>query len=177
MEKGALIQFIIFLAMAVIGLVSESNKKQKKKAEDQSTPPPVPPVRHTPKHRSFLDDIESTVHKPKMRPDKHTLKRERPITPPKYEGQSVFQSSMDLVTDFRKESSLSQAMQEHSIHDYRDISENISFNYEMDDPHEAASDAGISVKQHPIVKQLKGPNRQHELAKGVIYGEILNRKY
>lgn len=177
METDVLIQLIIFSVMIVLSIVSDSRKNKKKKSKDRSVPPPVPSTRHRPKHRSFLDDIESTVRKPKVRANKHSLNRERPTKQPRYEGQPVFQSSMDLVTDFSKESSLSQAMKEHSIHGYGNSTDSISFNYDMDDLTEAASDAGIQVKQHPIVKQLKGPNRHQELAKGVIYGEILNRKY
>jgi hypothetical protein len=167
MEFGDIIYFILLVFFMILGFFNDSRKKknlQKKQTGTNSVPVP--------------DKIDETFYQ-KMERQRNKLGNEKttppPALPPTYSGKEVhtqFQSSMDLVTDFKKESSLKSSIfvfdADSSFAQESDSSDD--FNSKR-----PAVQKGSSV--HPLVRDLLTDGGMEELKKGLIYGEILQRKY
>lgn len=151
--NGILILLILVLAF----IKSTKDAKKKQQAESGSTPSVGRELKDI-----FKEIMEShkTEQKPVMPPVKppkpsHTM-TSRPL---KAEPMGAeFVSSLSLVTDFEKESSLKG---------YK----------EPDKMTRKVEDSTIIKEPHPIVEDLMGENRDDEFRKAIIYSEILTRKY
>lgn len=156
MEFGDIVYLILIVAFMIFGFFKEIRKKNRKidestepvntefgdvlrdifqTAEDRPVPPPAPSVESQKRRES---------RKEFARKDKR--------------GGYVFQSSMDLVTDFERESSL----------------KGYSFKEHLN---EESLDRATLVELHPVLDDLTGENRSEELQKAIVYSEIIKRKY
>jgi len=167
MEFGDIIYFILLVFFMILGFFNDSRKKknmQKKVSAGNSTP--------------VQEEIDETFFQ-KMERQRNRMNKEKttppPAVPAAYSGTDVhtkFQSSMDLVTDFKKESSLKDSI----------------FVFDADSSFAQDTDSSdvfnkkVSAVQkrstlHPLVADLLGEGGMEELKKGLIYGEIIQRKY
>ena len=164
MEFGDIIYLIILLFFMILGFFNDSRKK-KNKQEREAGKNAVP----FPEER--IETILQTIEHEKK-------KRQTTIHPPipaAYSGKDVhktFQSSMDLVTDFEGQSSLKS-----SIFVYDADSSFAQDSDASDIFNKKASATGLRTVVHPLIADLMGDGGREELKKGLVYGEILRRKY
>jgi len=165
MEFGDIIYIILLVFFMILGIFNDSRKKKnKQKQVDNDYPTPV------------SEKIDETFfEKMERQRNRYTEKTAPPPSLPSYSGKEVhtkFQSSMDLVTDFEGQSSLKSSI----------------FVYDADSSFAQDTDStdlfnknSSSVKKnsevHPLVKELLEDGGIEELKKGLIYGEIILRKY
>lgn len=159
MEFGDIVYLILMLGFIVFGIFNDSKKKKRK--ADTSTPPINPEddrdIRDVFREVFQNSDKPST---PPPAPKKTDRKSSREVVAaiPANKTRPVFQSSMDLVTNFEGESSLKGSM----------------FASELTNKQKEMK---VSETFHPILEQLRSKDGQAEMRKAVIYSEILNRKY
>lgn len=156
MEFGDIIYFILLVFFVILGFFNDSRKKrQQQQSEVESRP--------------FFDE-ESEIVPPRI--EKHKVAP--PPIPVPYSSEGVhkdFRSSLDLV----------------SIHDEQPSHPSYTFDYNVnsfyeDDPDspEISDNAREEVSNktlHPLIKALRDDTGHEELKKGLIYGEIMLRKY
>lgn len=161
MEFGDIIYFIILIFFVILGIFNDSRKK---KQQNQTNAEP----------RSFMDEKEEEGEEEFI--PRQPQKRERdaviPPVPVTYSAKDIyknFQSSLDLV----------------SIHDDQPVPSSYTFDYDANSFYERdmdSLDVTESMREemrkssvHPFIKELKAS--REELKKGLIYGEIMQRKY
>jgi len=166
MEFGDIIYFILLVFFMILGFFNDSRKKKNKQKEvSGGNPSPV------------SEKIDETFFQ-KMERQRNAYREKTtppPAIPPAYSGKEVhtqFQSSMDLVTDFKKESSLKSSIFVFDADSSfaQEIDSSDSFNEKL-----PASQKRTSA--HPLVRDLFHNDGLEELKKGLIYGEIIQRKY
>ncbi len=178
MEIGDLIYVILLLLFMILGFFNDFRKKkeqQNQQQRQQSIPSydpndkeitkDIPPVLTEEQKKIFELEREKRL-KRINREKERRLKESKP----------VFKSSMDLLTDFKKESSLGSSIYINDTDSFFDMEPETleSYNSEFEVPEMSDENrSGIN----PLVEDLLGINRRRELTKGIIYGEILNRKY
>ena len=160
MELSDVVYLILMGAFVVFGIFNDSKKK--KKAIDTSTKPLNDDAKDM--RDVFRDLLERTERKnPPPVPKKNSTKRKEPSREKRFKQSSDpmhgFESSMGLVTDFTKESSLKG---------YDFVDEGSTKVLEIN------NEIGY---QHPILENLVEGDRQSEFKKAIIYSEIINRKY
>lgn len=152
MEFGDIVYLILIVAFMIFGFFKEIRKKNRK--IDESTEPV-----NTELGDLFRDvfDAGSTPHMPPAT-DIETKKKNKETGKSLASKEFVFQSSMDLVTDFEGESSLKgHGFKEHL--------------------NEESLNRATLVELHPVLDDLTGENRSEELQKAIVYSEIIKRKY
>lgn len=163
MEFGDIIYFILLLFFAILGFFNESRKKknlqQQQKGESELRP----------LFGEEMDEDEPYLYHLPL-PKQSELPPSPPVT--QKNKRTEFRSSLDLVTDFEGVSSLKSSI----------------FVYDADDSF-AQDDASVftateqekrndkSHALHPLVAELTGEGGEEALKKGLIYGEIMQRKY
>ena len=159
MEFGDIFYFILILLFAILGFFNESNKK--KKLNQQKSEEDFRPIISDESDEPYLHHLPL--------PQKRDLPPAVPHQAQKT-ARPEFRSSLDLVTDFAKLSSLKDSI----------------FVYDADDSFaQSASDTGMEQETlsetnsslHPLVAELIGEGGEDALKKGLIYGEIMQRKY
>lgn len=143
MDSGDIIYLIIAVFFMILGFFNKSKEKKKNTANkpaENASPlfPPIPPITVTKKNRE-----EENRHA-------------TPPLPPK----PVFQSSLDLVTDFEGESSL----------------KGVRFDKGVDFSYEEKPDSQ-TVIYHNAIADLVQENAHGELRKALIYKEVLQQKF
>jgi len=185
MEFGDIIYLLLLLFFMILGFFNDSRKK-KRQQEQQSQMPPRPNVEHSP--RPFIEEFDTLEE---VTPPEWFEPRPEPnITPSRTfssaqqreKERPVFQSSLDLATDFSKQSSLKSSIfvfDAESSYDFESDSIDISamlVSYKEKDSEETMKEIrGSSF--HPLIKGLLGDAGNDELKKGVIYGEIMQRRF
>lgn len=179
MEIGDLIYIFLLLLFMILGFFNDSRKKKEQEKRLQESNPDfntdeqeilttTPPFLTLDQQRDI--ELEKGKRLRQLNRDKERFSKE---------GEVVFRSSMDLITDFSKESSLKGSVYKNDTDTLYDDDPEFSgtFSVEQDshEIHEIIGDPQLEI--HPLVKDILGVNRNRELAKGLIYGEILNRKY
>jgi hypothetical protein len=166
MEIGDLFYIIILSLFMILGFFNDSRKKKnEQKQQSQSKPDTyqldepevIPPLykKITPPNPNVLNRKQTWEHK--------NLKRYSA------EGQSVFKSSMGLLTDFSKESSLKNSIYVNDTGEtYMQVTDSHNRMTSFDNNQAIGND---------IKNDLIGENSRNELVKGLIYSEILKRKY
>lgn len=155
MEFGDIIYFILLAFFMILGFFNDSRKKKKQKqweAEQRE-------VEFAP----FSDEQDDEIVLPTPPP--------LPAAPSAKERYENFQSSIDLV----------------SIHEEPSAGSSYIFDYEANSFYEEDPDAPDAPEkskennsnkiQHPFLRALKEETGREELKKGLIYGEIILRKY
>jgi|JTFO01.1.fsa_nt_gb hypothetical protein len=156
MEFGDIIYLILILFFAILGFSNESRKKKNQQQQSEKD------FGHT------LDDEEDE-------PRLQHLPGDLPPVPAHQAQMSTrpeFRSSLDLVTDFEEASSLKGSI----------------FVYDADESftQESTQDGATTGQTsafdqrsfvHPLLVELTGDGAVEALKKGLIYGEIMQRKY
>ncbi|MBF6597027.1 MAG: hypothetical protein ITF98_02235 [Fermentimonas sp.] len=165
MEIGDLFYIIILSLFMILGFFNDSRKK-KNEQKQQSQPKPdiyeydepeiIPPLykKITPPNPKVVNrksSWESDIAKSHVK-----------------EGHTAFQSSMQFLTDFDKESSL-----KNSIY-VNDTGETYMQDTDSQNRIKAISSPTLG---NDIVNDLTGDNSRNELVKALIYSEIIKRKY
>jgi len=164
MEFGDIIYLIILLFFMILGFFNDSRKKKNRQEKEQGgNADPFPDERE----ETILQTLEKEIRKRKT--------SVLPPVPADYSGKDVhrtFQSSMDLVTDFEGQSSLKS-----SIFVYDADSSFAQDTDSSDIFNKKAPAIGQRPVVHPLIADLMGDGGREELKKGLVYGEILRRKY
>jgi hypothetical protein len=179
MEIGDLIYVILLLLFMILGFFNDSKKKKEQQKQQQEPNPNFKPedrdmTKSTPP--LFSEDQRNEFE---LEKEKRLKQINRDNEKRVKEGGFVFKSSMDLMTDFKKESSLGSSIYKNdtgSLYD-QDPETLDSYNPEFDAPEMPELPGGASFGTHPLVEDLHGINQRKELVKGLIYSEILKRKY
>ncbi len=160
MEFGDIIYLILLIFLMILGFFNDSRKKKTMQQKQEGSSTPFFPAEE---EEPFL---------------RHTRERKKTTLPspvptqPATTGRTQFRSSLDLVTDFEGESSLKSSI---FVYDA-----DASFGQEsaFSDPHAVNSAADANRPSlHPFVADLLEGEREDKLKKGLIYGEIMQRKY
>jgi len=181
MESGDIIYLVLLVFFMILGFFNDSRKK-KNQQKEQSEKPSSPYSEMKP--RPFIETYEPDEEKeefPSWFEPKPVAKAKTvpPVPPvPVNEGRITFRSSMELTTDFEKESSLKSSI---FVYDADD-----SYNKDPDSPDiaeapevmaEAVADGKKRGLLHQLVAGLYGESGRNELLKGMIIGDIIRRKY
>ena len=163
MEFGDIIYFILLLFFAILGFFNESRKKknlqQQQKGESESRP----------LFGEEMDGDEPYLYHLPL-PKQSELP---PVPPaPQKNKRPEFRSSLDLVTDFEGVSSLKSSIFVYDADDsFAQDDASVFTASEQEKPNEK------SRTLHPLVAELTGEGGEEALKKGLIYGEIMQRKY
>lgn len=156
MEFGDIIYLILMFAFLVFGIFKDSGKKQKKVSKSTQ------PVNSEEDFRELVREIfQRPQREPVPPPTPKAVSRKQPVKPiiVSSEGsRPVFQSSMELVTDFEGASSLKESAFMSQLFSDREELKPVE-------------------KVHPVLEQLRGGEGVSEIRKAVIYSELLERKY
>jgi hypothetical protein len=179
MEIGDLIYVILLLLFMILGFFNDSRKKKEQQKQQQEPNP-----NFNPKSREITKSIPPILSEDQRK--KFELEKEKRLTQinrekPKRvnEGEFVFKSSMDLMTDFKKESSLGSSIYINDTGTLYDMEPEAPGTHytDFDTPEIPEVPGDSKYGTHPLVEDLLGVNRRREFVKGLIYSEILKRKY
>mgnify|MGYP006912196291 FL=1 len=184
MESGDIIYLILLVFFMILGFFNDSRKK--KNQQKQQSEKPSHPYFDLPS-RPFFETSDSDMEAEDELPswfESRPAVKPRVATPPPpvvraEEGKSVFQSSMNLTTDFAKESSLKSSIFVYDADASYDNDPDMIDMAETADsqsPHKPA-DGKKRGSLHPILAGLYGDTSRDELLKGLIIGDIVRRKY
>jgi hypothetical protein len=164
MEFGDIIYFILLVFFMILGFFNDSRKKkqQRKQSETESRP--------------FFEERQEDIPERSQEqrwPEEQRRSAPTPAPVP-YSGEGVhreFRSSSDLV----------------SIHDEQSSHPSYTFDYDANSFYEKDTDSPdvpddvrdeiVERSVHSLIKDLRGDASREELTKGLIYGEIIRRKY
>lgn len=184
MEFQDIIYLVLLVFFMILGFFNDSRKKRDKQKQQAEKPPrpyigqPAPPFFETSGSEWEEEDEVPSWFEPKPA-DKAAVVPPAPTVVRNEEGKSVFQSSMDLTTDFAKESSLKGSIFVYDADVSYDKDADAMDISEMSDSYLQKTTAGDKKRNlsHPLLGDLYGDASRKELIKGLIIGEILQRKY
>ena len=166
MEIGDIFYIIILSLFMILGFFNDSRKKKNEQKQQSQPKPDI--------YEYDEPEIIPPLYKKITPPDPNVLKRksswESDVSKQHaQEGKIAFQSSMQFLTDFSKESSLKNSIYVNDTGEtYMQDTESHNRMTEFDDNQAFGND---------IINDLIGENRRSELIKGLIYSEILKKKY
>ena len=166
MEIGDLFYIIILSLFMILGFFNDSKKKKNEQKQQSQSKPDT--------YQSDEPEVIPPLYKKITPPNPNVLNRKQPWeykNSKRYseEGQSVFKSSMGLLTDFSKESSLKNSIYVNDTGEtYMQVTDSHNRMTSFDNNQAIGND---------IKNDLIGENSRNELVKGLIYSEILKRKY
>lgn len=168
MEFGDIIYFILLVFFMILGFFNDSRKKkqqQQKQSEAQE--------RSETEFRPFLDE-EQEIIPPQSQGKKRKTPPPIPAAYSAKERYDNFQSSIDLVSIHEEPSTLSSYTFDYNVNSF----------YELDPDSPDSPDSPDNVREdqsrkslHPLLQGLRDGTGREELKKGLIYGEIMQRKY
>lgn len=170
MDFGDIIYFVLLVFFMILGFFNDSRKKKQQRKQSETALPP------------FFDDFEDEGSK--------NLDAKEVV----YNTPPVAKRQVDVPPPFSVSSSVDSARREFrsssdfvSIHDVQPVDSTMDFNYDKNSFYEKDMNSldtteDMKAKQvldrvHPLIKDLRGRHRREELAKGIVYAEILQRKY
>jgi hypothetical protein len=157
MEFGDLIYFILVIAFMILGFFNDARKRKKRKMEQEASAPHQNSQKQ-PKNQHKVEDSDDWWKNSPKTPPIPTTKKPAPYV------RKEFQSSLDLVTNFEGESSLKGSIF---------VQDPAFLNIYEQKRKQKQSPPPV----HPLVRDLLNDSGNKELKKGLIYGEILQRKY
>ncbi|MDR0334151.1 MAG: hypothetical protein LBI15_11920 [Dysgonamonadaceae bacterium] len=157
MEFGDLIYFILVIAFMVLGFFNDARKRKKRKMEREASTSHQDSQKQSENQHKVEDSDDWWRNLPKT-PPIPTTKKPTPYV------RKEFQSSLDLVTNFEGESSLKDSI----------FVQDAAFTNIYEEKRRRKQSPPLV---HPLVRDLLNDSGNKELKKGLIYGEILQRKY
>ena len=149
---------VLILLLLVIAFIKSAKDAKKK---NQTTNKDQPGLGEELKE-IFKEIMEgNTGGKTPVIPPIHPTERTEQLTPPAFSAEQMgkeFVSSLSLVADFEKESSLKGY-------------------YTTERMKRTVTERSVGTEPHPMLEDLMGENREEEFQKAIIYSEILTRKY
>ncbi len=158
MEFSASFNGILILLFLVLAFI-KSAKDAKKKGQSSNESKPNLGEELKDIFREIMEGHKGDT--PPMSPPVPPSKRTTQMSPPSFSAEQMgkeFVSSLSLVTDFEKESSLKGY-------------------YTAERMKRMVTDRTAEKEPHPLLDDLMGENREEEFRKAIIYSEILARKY
>lgn len=163
MELSDVVYLILMLGFVVFGIFNDSKKKKRKldsSTESLNGDEDESEVRDV--FRDIFKKFEQQHTPPPTPVATSTTKRKQPTHEKRFKqsagAMDSFESSMSLVTNFERESSLK---------DFRFANESL----------EVSDFPDTDKTVHPLLNDLTGGDIQAEIRKAILYSEILNRKY
>lgn len=176
MEFGDIIYFILLVFFMILGFFNDSRKKkqqQKKQSEAESYPEVEP--------HPFFDFDEEPDDEPVVIAPQPNMGTRKTVPPPVPAASSAknrydnFQSSLDLVSIQEEPSTLSNYTFDYDANSFYDKDPDSP---DIDDTyHGNSKEKTIKSLVHPLIKELREESGREELKKGLVYGEIIQRKY
>ncbi len=161
MEFGDIIYFILLLFFVILGFFNDSRKKRnlQQKQHDRSA-------------EVFPGEGDDEPFSPYL-PRPYVVEIP-PAVPPRVpkDVRPGFRSSLDLVTDFEGQSSLKSSI---FVYDADASFDQETAPGELNS--EQLSSVGWNLSTHPLLAELNSDAGPDALRKGLIYGEIMQRKY
>ncbi|HAR37938.1 MAG: hypothetical protein A2W86_03860 [Bacteroidetes bacterium GWD2_45_23] len=180
MEFGDIIYLILLVFFMILGFFNDSRKKKNKQMQSEKPSNPyseMPQRRSETPRRPFLEtseteeEEEEELPKTRVRPPASPVLRKEP-------ERTTFRSSMELTTDFAKESSLKSSIFVYDADaSYYKNPETLDIGEASDDMSQATIDGKKSGSLHPLLAELYGDSGREELLKGLIIGDVIRRKY
>lgn len=173
MDMGELFYIFILFALMILGIFNDSRKKKEKQKQQGDSPPVRKPLLPTlfetfsppPPPKVAKKAVGRVNNKYESELEKWQREREARL------GKLIFRSSLDRSSDFGKESTLFSDS-------YTPISDEANIFHSIFDSPDSPEPADISsYPVHPLIGDLLEDRSGRELIKGLIYGEILQRKY
>ena len=185
MEFGDIIYLILLVFFMILGFFNDSRKKknQQKQSEKPAHPFSDMPQQHSEiPRRPFLETSETEEEFPSwFEPKTVTKTRVMPPASPvlrKEPERTTFRSSMELTTDFAKESSLKSSIFVYDADTSYDKDPDLpEIGEAPDDTSSTTTDMKQVGSPHPLVAELYGESGRQELLKGLIIGDVIRRKY
>ena len=165
MEFGDIIYFILLLFFVILGFFNDSRKKKQREQVEAQQLPEVefPPIVEDDNDKELFSTMKDTNY--------NNLHPPIPTTYSAKERYDNFQSSLDLVSIHEEPSTLSSYIFDYDLNSF----------YEVDVDSLDATDIAREEKSekllHPLLQDLKSYAGGKELKKGLIYAEIMQRKY
>lgn len=161
MEFGDIIYFILLLFFVILGFFNDSRKKRNLQQNQHDRSAEVFPGEG--------DDEPFSPYLPRP-----YVVEIPPAVPPRVQKdvRPGFRSSLDLVTDFEGQSSLKSSI---FVYDADASFDQETAPGELDS--EQLSSVGWNLSTHPLLAELNSDAGPDALRKGLIYGEIMQRKY
>ena len=170
MESGDIIYFILLVFFMILGFFNDSRKKkQQKQAEAQrrAEAQQLPEVDFHP----LLDEEEEPIFQQPRNTKQKSLPPPLPATYSAKERYDNFQSSLDLVSIHEEPSTLSSYTFDYDANSFYEVDPD-----SLDAPDTVREDKSGKLL-HPLLQGLRSDTFREELKKGLIYGEIMQRKY
>ena len=171
MDFGDIIYFLLLIAFMVLGFFSDARKRKKKEEElKRRGPVPLPSEQ--------MEDDYLPPPSPMLPPIREFHSTLSPSDFSKYGSEAT--SSYDYNSFDNTRSSLSDASFSHLAgSSYIPDSPTLPDSPEMpvESRSRRTSDGKNRGDVHPLVAELHGENASNELRKGIIYSELLNRRY
>lgn len=169
MEFGDIIYFILLVFFMILGFFNDSRKKKRQKQAEAQDQPEA-------ELRPFFEEEKEEVVPPQ--PQVMKRKASPPPIPATFLERDVhkeFRSSLDLVSIHDEQSSrpgYSYDYNANSFYEKDPNSPDIADTYHSD-----TSEKIVKGIIHPLIKELREEAGREELKKGLVYGEIIQRKY
>ncbi len=182
MEFGDIIYLVLLVFFMILGFFNDSRKKKNQQKQQSEKPlHPYSEMKPRPFFETSEPDEENEEFPSWFEPKPVAEIRTVPPTPPVVpvdEGRITFRSSMELTTDFAKESSLKSSIFVYDADDsYSKEADSTDIAEMPDAMSQTAADGKKSSAPHPLVAGLYGESGRDELLKGLIIGDIMRRKY
>lgn len=159
MESGDIIYFLLLIGFMVLGFFNDSRKRKKKEEELRKKGSGPLPGDYPEEPYGYPGDYHDSSGRHYGYPEGHHLPPEPPTAPSMGELQPSLSSP-----------------------DYMRYGSEATIGYDSPEiPVESRSRRTSDGKNrgsiHPLVAELYGENATNELRKGIIYSELLNRRY
>ena len=155
MDLGDIVYIIIALILMIFGFFNKSKQNQKQEKQSKR-PKPIPSFSDV-----LLSKEDESDYYDQSSDEMDNLENFDHVIPPP-PSRPVFQSSMDLVTDFEKESSIHPVGSTYSKDEQRYMVQSIEKVYD---------------EQHDLLRDLLRDNAGDELKKAILYKEILEPRF
>jgi hypothetical protein len=174
MESGDIIYLVLLVFFMILGFFNDSRKKKNQQKQQSEMKP-----------RPFTETSRSYDEEEELAPwfEQEPVTKTRTTLPPlpvvrNETERTTFRSSMELTTDFAKESSLKGSIFVYDADSsYEKDTDSADIAEMQDVMAETITDGKKRGSPHPLVAELYGESGRNELIKGLIIGEIIGRKY
>jgi hypothetical protein len=156
MEFGDIIYFLAIVVLMILGFLNDYRKRRKRQQE-KATSAPYDDFQRQVENQKRADDLDDWWNAKPVLPPPPTVK-----APPVYVRKD-FQSSIGSAASYEGQSSLGQSA----------FAQGANF----ENFYERRRQGQTVTTVHPLLQDLLNDSGTEELRKGLIYREILQRKY
>ncbi len=166
MEFGDIIYFILLVFFVILGFFNDSRKKKQEQQKQQE-------AKRQPEEtlRPFWEESGEPTFAPQTKRKSPAIPPPAPVAVSAKDRYDQFQSSLDLVSIHQEPSTLSSYTFDYDANSFYEKDTD-----SLDIPDEIKEENRIKVI-HPWIKELRDISARDQLKKGLIYGEIMQKKW